>query len=248
MSSHSRDQAESRYASPLHRKLQQFVKLDAEDVRLIDEIVSQPREVAARTLLGQEGASKKECYIILEGWGFCYKELEDGGRQIINFQLAGDLMGIRNRLFRVSDHSYATITKATLVTLSFERFQDIVEDAPRLGQAFMWCTARDEAIITEHLVNVGRRSATVRLAHFLCELADRMEFAGLCDDGELSCPLTQEHLGDALGLTSIHVNRILRWLRERQLVSLSGGQLRIHDVAGLEAVASYDDEYLNQHE
>ena len=234
--------------SALHRKLRLFAKLGSDEFRVLDQIVRNSQDIPARTVLGREGDSKNECYILLEGWGFCYKDLEDGGRQIINFRLAGDLMGIRNRLFQVSDHSYGTITKSKVAVLSFDRFQEIIENMPGLGQALLWTIARDEAMISEHLVSLGRRDANERISHLLMELADRMEFAGIAPEGVLKCPLTQEHLADALGLTSIHVNRILRSLRERGLVTLSHGELIIQDLHGLKALAGYDDEYLDQEE
>ena len=100
--------------------------------------------------------------------------------------------------------------------------------------------------MVEHLVNVGRRNAIQRLSHFLLEICKRMDFAGLGAGGDYRCPLTQEHLADALGLTSIHVNRVLRQLRERNLVSLEKGTLHIKDLSKLSELAAFDPDYLDQ--
>ena len=100
--------------------------------------------------------------------------------------------------------------------------------------------------MVEHLVNMGRRNAHQRIAHFLLEICSRMDFAGLGKDGHDRCPLTQDHLADALGLTSIHVNRVLRQLRERKLVSLEKGTLHIQDFSKLSELAAFDPDYLDQ--
>jgi CRP-like cAMP-binding protein len=135
-----------------------------------------------------------------------------------------------------------------MAPISTRRFMEITDTMPRLGRAFVWAIARDGAIITQHLVNLGRRNAIERMAHFLLEIRERLRFIGIEVNGEFKCPLSQEHLADALGLTPVHVNRVLRRLRVMNLVSLSHGELHIHNVQGLEALASYDDAYLDQDE
>ncbi len=123
-----------------------------------------------------------------------------------------------------------------------------VTEFPRLGTALLWAASRDEAMVVEHLVSIGRRSAIERTAHFFMELAERLSMIGLGTTQEFECPLNQTVLGDALGLSAIHVNRVLRQLREEDLLSLRKGVVRIHDLAGLRKLAGYRGGYLDARE
>lgn len=232
--------------APFYRKVAQFGDLRDDDIPVLREMIRETCEFEADTEFMREGESQDDCLIMLEGWGCKYKNLEDGTRQIIHFPIVGDFVGLHARLFAAADHSFATITHSKVGVFGTRCLQEVIQTYPRLGQAILWSAARDEAIIVEHLVNLGRRSAIQRLAHFLLELCKRMDFAGLGKDGKYRCPLTQEHLADALGLTSIHVNRVLRQLRERKLVSLEKGTLDIKDFSQLSDLAAFDPDYLDQ--
>jgi CRP-like cAMP-binding protein len=120
-----------------------------------------------------------------------------------------------------------------------------VTEYPRLGAALLWAASRDEAMVVEHLVNIGRRSSLQRTAHFFMELAERLTLVGLATGTEFKCPLSQFVLADALGLTSIHVNRTLRQLREKKLLTLRKGVVTIHDLAALRKLAGFQGGYLN---
>ena len=120
-----------------------------------------------------------------------------------------------------------------------------VTEFPRLGAALLWAASRDEAMVVEHLVNIGRRSALERTAHFFMELAERMTLAGQATETEFDCPLSQFVIADALGLTSIHVNRVMRQLREMQLLTLKKDKAQIQDLAGLRKLAGFQGGYLN---
>ncbi|MAT96178.1 MAG: hypothetical protein CL608_03470 [Anaerolineaceae bacterium] len=232
--------------APFFRKVAQFCQLRADEIPVLSGMIRETRAFDADTEFVREGDSQDDCLIVLDGWGCKYKTLEDGTRQIIHFPILGDFVGVHARLFKAADHSFATITPSKLGVFSAERLQEVIQSHPRLGQAILWSAARDEAIMVEHLVNVGRRNAIQRLSHFLLEICKRMDFAGLGAGGDYRCPLTQEHLADALGLTSIHVNRVLRQLRERNLVSLEKGTLHIKDLSKLSELAAFDPDYLDQ--
>ena len=116
---------------------------------------------------------------------------------------------------------------------------------PRLGAALMWAASRDEAMVVEHLVNIGRRNAIERTAHFFMELAERLSLVGLATEAEFKCPLSQFVLADALGLTAVHVNRVLRQLRELDLLTLQRGSVKIHDLNRLRKLAGFQGGYLN---
>ena len=183
--------------------------------------------------------------MLKEGWAACYKLLMDGRRQIINISIAGDFLALRSFLLRTADHSVSTITDTTLARFPQRRILELIDEVPRLGTAILWALSREEAIVVEHLVNVGRRSALERMAHLLMELDARLRLVGRIDGGSYFMPLTQEDLGDALGLTAVHVNRVLRELRERGLATLSRRRIEIRDVEGLRDLAGFDPEYLD---
>ncbi|MBU2327002.1 MAG: helix-turn-helix domain-containing protein [Alphaproteobacteria bacterium] len=123
---------------------------------------------------------------------------------------------------------------------------DAFFETPRLATAILWAASRDEAMVVEHLVRLGRRDADKRLAHFLLELWSRLTLVGMADRSGYACPLTQFHLADALGLTSVHINRTLRKLREAGLASMRAGRVEIMNLDGLIKLADFDPAYLDQ--
>jgi CRP-like cAMP-binding protein len=231
--------------SVLARKLGRFMNFSGDELKGLQRLVEPRRKVEAHTELTLQGQGRQDCYILLEGWAACYKLLPDGKRQIINFSVPGDFLGLRSFLLRTADHSVVTLTQASVSQFEQQRILEILEDLPRLGAAILWALSREEAIVVEHLVNIGRRKAIEGLAHLLLEIGERLRVVGLGDDGGYACPLTQEELADAVGLSPIHVNRLLRQLRERRLASLTGRRLVIHDLAGLRELADFNIAYLD---
>jgi CRP-like cAMP-binding protein len=127
-----------------------------------------------------------------------------------------------------------------------QRMLDTFQALPRLGAAILWAASRDEAMVVEHLVGVGRRDALARTAHFLVELGLRLRLVGMGTETAFACPLNQYLLADALGLTAIHVNRVLRQLRELGLVTFRDGQVVFHDLPRLRNLAEHHGGYLDQ--
>jgi CRP-like cAMP-binding protein len=148
-------------------------------------------------------------------------------------------------LLRTADHSFSALTDAMVSSVEGAHMLKCVTEYPRLGAALLWAASRDEAMVVEHLVNIGRRSAIERTAHFFMELAERLSLIGLATETEFKCPLSQFVLADALGLTAIHVNRVLRQLREQDLLTLHKGSVRIHDLDRLRKLAGFQGGYLN---
>jgi CRP-like cAMP-binding protein len=234
--------------SVLARKLGRFMNFTEDELRGLQQLQEPRQKVEAHTELTFEGRERQDCYVLLEGWAAGYKLLPDGKRQIINFSIPGDFLGLRSFLLRTADHSVVTLTDAWVSRFEQQRILQILEDLPRVGTAILWALSREEAIVVEHLVDIGRRNAIERLAHLLLELAERLKIVGLGDDAGYACPLTQEALADAVGLTPIYVNRVLRQLRERGLASLNRRQLVIHDLAGLQALAEFNIAYLDHND
>jgi CRP-like cAMP-binding protein len=123
-------------------------------------------------------------------------------------------------------------------------FLDLIRENPRFGAAVLWALSFEQAIVVEHLVNIGRRSALERTAHLLLELEARLGFVDLAPNGKFELPATQEDLGDALGLTTVHVNRVLRQLRAQGLVATQQRRIEILDRDGLQEVAQFSAGYL----
>ena len=173
------------------------------------------------------------------GWGCSYKIMPGGGRQIIRFPIPGDCVGLPSLLLRISDHAFSALTEIVVSVVEPSRLLEIFHEFPRLGSAFLWAASRDEAMVVEHLASIGRRSAIERTAHFFMELAERLTLVGLATETQLNCPLNQYDMADALGLSAIHVNRVLRQLREQNLLSVRSGKVIIHDIDNLRKLAGY---------
>src|SRR6185436_3007 len=138
-----------------------------------------------------------------------------------------------------ADHSFSTLTDAVVSPVDGSRMLETLKEFPRLAAAILWAASREEAMVVEHLVSIGRRSAIERTAHFFMELVERLNSIGLATKTEFTCPLTQDDLADALGLSTVHVNRVLGQLRERDLLTLRRGKVKIHDLTGLSRLAGY---------
>lgn len=226
--------------SKLEMKLSSFMKLTDDERACLAELQSTPLHVERGRELLQQGEKGQVAYILHSGWGCSYKTLTDGGRQVITFPIAGDFVGLRSVLLRTSDHTFSAITDAVVSRVELPRLLTLFNEFPRLGTAVLWATSRDEAITVEHLASIGRRSAIERTAHFFLELWDRLCLVGLAGETEFDCPTNQYELADALGLSSIHVNRVLRELREVKLLTFSSHIVTFHDMAACRRLAGYE--------
>ena len=230
---------------PLKRKLSCAVQLSASEAACLSELQSQPFHIKRGTEFVPEGTTSPSAFILQSGWACCYKHSREGGRQITSFPLPGDFMGLGSILLRCSHHSFAALSDIVVSSFSFSSMMVLFEKFPRIAAAILWAASRDEAMLIEHLVSVGRRSAVERVAHCLLELRQRLQLVGLASETEFQCPLTQYDLADALGLSPIHVNRVLRQLREQDLLTLKSHTAIFHNIAGLIRLSGYDNGYLD---
>lgn len=233
-------------ASPFARKLAAIIALFDNELATISGLSRRRRTFLAGHNLLIEGQLNKSAYILTKGWVCSYKILADGSRQIVDFPIPGDFLGLRSVLFRTADHSIEPITDIEAFEVSRLDLIDAFAVAPRLAKAVLWAAMRDEAMVMEHLVNVGRRTAIKRMAHLLLEIGARLRLVGLGTDSGYDCPLSQYHLADALGLSAVHVNRTLRDLREAGLLTFKRGEVVFNDYAGLVRLADFDPAYLDQ--
>ena len=173
------------------------------------------------------------------------KVIPDGSRQITAFLLPGDLCDRHVTILGEMDHGICTITPCKVAYLSNGQLEAIARRRPDVARALWWSTLVDEAILRAWIVSIGRRCAYGAVSHLLCELHARMKNVGLVGDHHFRLPLTQDEIADAVGLTAVHVNRVLQRLRSEGLLTLRHGILEIPDVPRLRAAAGFDPAYLH---
>lgn len=233
-------------SSPLTRKLSAFVVLSEVELAVLRRLHQRRKSFAAGRDLVHQGQSEQSAYILAAGWAVSYKIQPDGSRQIVDFQIPGDFLGLRSVLLHTSDHGIEPIVEIQAAEVFVSDLLEAFAQTPRLATAILWAVSRDEAMVVEHLVGMGRRDADARMAHFLLELGARLSLVGMGNRAGYACPLTQYHLADALGLSAVHVNRVLRKLREERLVTFRNGLVTIENYEGLVELADFDPAYLDQ--
>jgi len=196
----------------------------------------------AGSVLITEGGTDERLYTLLSGWAFRFKSLPDGRRQILNILLPGDTMGVQAELLSASPHGAEALTDVDLCAFRRDTLLVLSREHPELSFDLIWLAALGEKLTDDVLLSVGRRNATERVAMLLVHLYRRAVSAGLKQDDSVPFPLTQMHLADALGLSHVHVNRVLQGLRKGGLVRLSEGRLGIGDLRALRRVADYWDQ------
>ncbi len=232
--------------SPLARKLGAFVNLSDPELAILDNLHGRRKSYSAGRDLVHQGQADQPAYVLAEGWVCSYRLLPGGGRQIVDFQIPGDFLGLRSMLCRTAGQSIEPLTKVQASVVAPSDLKDVFARNPRLATAVLWAASRDDAMVVEHLVGIGRRNAVERTAHLLLELGARLTLVGLGTKAGYDCPLSQYLLADALGLSSVHVNRCLRELREDGLLTFRNGRVDLTDFNGLVALADFDQDYLDQ--
>lgn len=227
-------------------KLCAHAALSTDDIALLTAECASARDVPARHDLIREGDPSGPLFVILSGWACRYQVLPEGTRQITAFLMPGDCCDMHHSPSYVMDHSIATLTDARVASIPRARFEHLIATRPGLTQALWWAQLVDEGVLRAWIVSMGRRGSVERVAHLMCELYVRARNIGLNVGDELELPLTQLVLGDALGLTPVHVNRVLRRLRLLGIMKLRNGVLVVGDIARLAEIAGFDDQYLQR--
>jgi CRP-like cAMP-binding protein len=231
---------------PLARKLGAFVTLSTAELDVLERLYKRKRTFWAGHDLVHQGQEDQACYILLSGWACSYKLLRDGQRQIVDFQIPGDFLGLRSVVLHVSDHSIEPVTDIEVTEVYAFDLLDVFAKTPRLATAVLWTASRDEAMVVEHLVGIGRRGAAERIAHFLLELCARLTLVGMGSKAGYACPLNQYLIADAIGLSAVHVNRVLRQLREQGMVTFRNGYVTFDNYDRTVAFADFEVSYLDQ--
>lgn len=231
--------------TPLARKLAAFVALSGTELSVLEALHKRRRTFVAGRDLVHQGQSDQAAYILISGWACSYKLLQNGERQIVDFQVPGDFLGLRSVMLHMSDHSIEPITDIEVTEVTVTDLLEAFARTPRLATAVFWAASRDEAMVVEHLIDIGRRNAAERMAHFLLELGARLALVGLGSKAGFACPLSQYLLADALGLSAVHVNRVLRTLREKGMATFRDGFVTFDSYSRLTEFAEFDPVYLD---
>lgn len=217
-----------------------FHETDHKTLEFIDSFKTAEKQLAAGSTLVREGERSDALFTLLDGWAFRYRSLSDGRRQILNFLLPGDFIGLQERVGETSPVGIEMLTAGRICVFPQSKLWTLFQAHPALGYDITWLSANAELIVDENLVSVGQRRAVERIGMLLIHLYKRAEPLGLTDAGCLKLPLTQQHMADAMGLSLVHTNKSLRRLRETGLVDWQPGHLRLGNLAQLQRLADYN--------
>jgi len=232
-------------ATPLIHKLETHLVLSDDEKNALQSIGGTVKTLDARQDIVREGDRPSACCLLLEGFLCRYKLTHDGKRQILSFHVPGDIPDLQSLHLDVMDHSMGTLAQSKLVFLPHDTVRDLIRRCPRIGDAFWRDTLIDAAVFREWILNLGRREAYGRMAHLLCELYVRLKAVGLTSGDAYEFPLTQAEFGDALGLSTVHVNRTLQDLRGDGLITLRNGSVTVLDWDRLREAGEFDSTYLH---
>ncbi|MGC3871689.1 Crp/Fnr family transcriptional regulator [Halomonas sp. GXIMD04776] len=227
------------------RLFSNYCALSEEDKRLLQKLEESPVEVQAGQTLWKERDKASEFCTISKGWAYSFRNMGDGSRQILEVYLPGDIIGMREFAFSQRLSGVAMIDDGVVCHFPHHRLLEIFRASTTLTAVLFAIASRHQVLLTERLVNLARRSAQQRLAHFVYEMYERLTQTGSSNDGHFRLPLSQEQLGDALGLSSVHVSRTFTSFRDAGLVLRERHRISLPDPQALAALAEFDDRYLN---
>lgn len=231
--------------SMLIRKLESIATLTVAERQAIQSLPVRTHTLDAHQDLVRDGDKPSHCCLIVDGWAVRYKLLSGGKRQILSFHIAGDIPDLQSLHVHTMDHSLATLTKASVAFVSHENLRDLAADFPSVGALLWHHTLIDAATFRAWMTNMGRRQALERMAHLFCELYLKLQAVGLAEGFRYRLPVTQLDLADALGLTSVHINRVLQDMRSRALITLRSHTLVIEAWDELLRISEFDPTYLH---
>jgi len=229
----------------LVRKLDQWNPLSKEDRNAARALPYMLRELNAGDHVVRDGDRPQHACLLLSGFAYRYKVSGNGGRQIMSIHMKGDIADLQNSLLGIADHNVQMLSSGRLALIPVEAVRDIAFSRPSVGMAMWYETLVEGSIFREWILNIGRRDATTRIGHLLCEFAMRLEVSDLGKHTEYELPITQEQLADAVSLTSVHVNRTLKKLEADGYISRTRRHILINDWQKLAVLADFQPRYLH---
>ena len=215
------------------RDLEVFKDRNRSEVDFIQQFKDGERFAPAGATILKEGAHNAQLFTVLSGWVFRYRTLEGHRRQIINYGLPGDFLGLQATLDDVMSHGIETLTDVTLCHFNRDRLWSLYAEHPRLAYDMTWIAAQQERSFEEQLLTLGQRSAFERIAYLLWHLFSRARDIGLVHDNSLMLPIRQQHIADTLGLSLVHTNKTLQKIREDGAIDIHDRALHVYDEARL---------------
>ncbi|WP_425986896.1 Crp/Fnr family transcriptional regulator [Brevundimonas sp. TWP1-2-1b1] len=228
----------------LVEKLSLRDRISPEEIEALQKALEPPKTVAAGSDIVREHSRPLHSTLLISGFSARYSTLEDGARQITEINVAGDFIDLHSLLMKQMDHGVVALTECVIAEAPHSGLIDITERHPHLTRLLWLDTIIDAAIHRQWLVAMGRRSGLGHIAHLVCELYLRLQAVGQTGDMTFDLPLTQATLGDALGLSTVHVSRLISELRGEGVINWSGGRIDILDWRRLAEIAEFDPTYL----
>jgi len=228
----------------LIRKFERYGPLSDEEKQVLQQITAKVVIYGPREEIVPEGSSPSDSKLILEGFATRHNHSCDGRRQITAFHIPGDFADLHSFLLKKMDDGVGALTTCTVAAVPHNDLKEITKKYPYLTRVLWFTTLVDAAIHRAWMTTLGRMDSRERIAHFLCELHDRLEVVKLTKNRSYDLPITQEELGDALGMSTVHVNRVLQDLRADGLITSRGKSVTINDWERLQREAQYNPDYL----
>lgn len=242
---HSREEEHDSGPCTFASRLAGLIPLTLQDLAAIDGLIGYARPVERHTMLLDQGCVADHALVILDGFACRHKRRMSGRRQIVSFLLPGDHCDRGAVHAYPLDHAIETLTQCRVAKIPRATYLDLLGQHPRLALALQRAKLVEEAMAREWIASLGMRSSIERMAHLLCELMERLGSIGQASDGHYDLPLTQVDLADALGLSSVHVNRSIQFLRRDGLIALNRRHLQILAPRRLYELAEFEAAYLS---
>lgn len=223
-------------------QFRQYADLDEHETRLLRTLEEDVQEFRAGTVLSEAGRDASHFFILQEGWACATRLLSNGQRQVLDIFLPGGVMGLRDIGFSQTQTELAALTDVSACPFPAEYFDEIFEQSPRLARIFFLKLVQENALLTERIINIGRRPAVEALGHFILEMKVRLSVPGTA----FELPLNQSVIADALGISAVHVSRTFSQLREEGLARVCSNRVVIDDLAALVKRSGFDPAYLGQ--
>jgi CRP-like cAMP-binding protein len=229
----------------LVRRLEQHAPLGEEDRRAVLALPHMVRTLEPATYTAREGDPPKVCAVLLSGFAYRQKTTVDGARQIVALHIPGEALDFQSLFLDVADHNVQMLTRAEVALIPNAALQELARARPAVEHAILMAILVEASVLREWVLNVGRRDARAAMAHFLCEVAVRLEAQGLAKSYGYELPMTQDQLADVLGLTPVHVNRTLKSLEADGLIARNRRQVSFPDWQRMRHTAGFTQRYLH---
>jgi CRP-like cAMP-binding protein len=233
-------------SAALIRRLRTSAGISDEDIQTIQALPIAVKEYAADRSVVRDGQRATECCLIVEGFCARSKTTSEGKRQILSLHIPGEIPDLMSLHLHVMDHDLSTLTACTLGFIAHETLRQLHRRRPNVAEVFWRDTLIDAAMFREWIVNVGQRPAPARLAHVMVELRERLKVIGQVEENTFEMPLTQEQIGEALGITAVHANRVIKQLRDDGIVDFHRGRVTVLSEERFLELADFDRRYLHQ--